>query len=382
MTPRRSPAWTWLAPLLALAVLATYVRAAGPMPAGQLGPAGDHLRYLALAHQPFGSADPLARQAPYAWRVLTPLLVWATPWGVTTGFWLVTLLGLATATLGLEWFLSGLGLPRASAVAGGLAFVALMPACGWTLYDSCLVDPLAFACVTFALGAAVHRRGPLLVVAACLGALAKETTLLATLFALLWAAEGKDRRMLRWGLASLAGALGLLALLHATISVSPGWSYLLATSRIGGSTLARGLVLDRLVRATFGTWGILLAPALAAGAFWRRPAPAAFLGLATLQILLSFDVERVVAYAFPVVIAAACFGVEALARERPALRWPAWLGIFALELGARYAYGPTYPFSLPRGLALSIPLVAAAGTVALVLRQSWARREARRFAAG
>src|SRR5262245_18373402 len=127
MTPPRFSAWIWLAPLLALGALALYVRASGLMPTAGLGPAGDHLRYIALAHQPFGSSDPLAREAPYAWRVLTPLLVWATPFGVATGFWLVTLLGLATATLGLEWFLSGLGLSRATAVAGGLCFVALMP---------------------------------------------------------------------------------------------------------------------------------------------------------------------------------------------------------------------------------------------------------------
>jgi len=313
--------------------------------------------------------------------VLTPLVVWATPFGVATGFWMVTLLGLATTTLALEWFLSGLGLPRASAVAGGLCFVALMPACAWTLYDDCLVDPLAFACVTLALGAAVHRRGPVLVVAAGLGALAKETTILASLFALLWAAEANDRRMLRWGLASLTCALGLLGLLHVAIPVTAGWSYLLATSHIGGSTIARGLVLDRLVRATFGTWGILLAPALAAGLFWRRPAPAVFLGLVTLQILISFDVERVVAYGFPVVIAAACFGVEVLTRDRPLYRWPAWIAIFALELGGRTAYGPIYPFSLPRGLALTIPLGAASVAVAIGLRQSWKRRETGRLAA-
>src|SRR5438045_4687967 len=108
MTTRRLSAWTWLAPLLALAALAAYVRAAGRMPAGPRGPAGDHLRYIALAHQPFGSADPLTRQAPYAWRVLTPLAVWAMPFSVTTGFWIVTLLGLGATTLGLEWFLSGL----------------------------------------------------------------------------------------------------------------------------------------------------------------------------------------------------------------------------------------------------------------------------------
>jgi len=302
-------------------------------------------------------------------RVLTPLLVWAAPFGVATGFWLTTLLGLAAATLGLEWFLGGLGLPRASAVAGGLAFVALMPACAWTLYDTCLVDPLAFACVTLALGAAVHRRGPVLLLAACLGALAKETTIFAPVFALLWAAETKDRQMLRWSLASLAGALAVLDILHAAISVLPGWSYLVMTTRIGGSTFARGLVFDRLLRATLGTWGILLAPALVAGAFWRRRAPAAFLGMVTLQIVVSFDVERVVAYAFPVVIAAACFGVDALTRDRPGLRWPVWIAIYALELGARYAYGPTYPFSLSPGLALSIPLVAASVTVAIAVRQ-------------
>src|SRR5205085_990269 len=83
----------------------------------------------------------------------------------------------------------------------------------------------------------------------------------AALFALLWATEAKDRRMLGWALASTTSALAILAALHALIAVSPGWSYLQATSHIGGSTLARGLVLERPVRATFGTWGILLAAA-------------------------------------------------------------------------------------------------------------------------
>lgn len=381
MTPRRLPRWAWLGPLLALAALAIYVRAQGLMPSGQLGGAGDHLRYIALAHQPFGSASVLAREPPFAWRVLTPLLVWAAPFGVATGFWVTTLLGLAATTLGLGWFLRGLGLSRASAVAGGLAFVALMPACAWTLYDTCLVDPLAFACMMLALGAAVHRRGPLLLLAACLGALAKETTIFAAVFALLWAAETKDRQMLRWSLASLTGAVIVLDVLHAAISVLPGWSYLLMTTRISGSALARGLVLDRLLRATVGTWGILLAPALVAGAFWRRRAPVAFLGLVTLQIVVSFDVERVVAYAFPVVIAAACFGVDALTRDRPGLRWPVWIAIYALELGARYAYGPTYPFSLSPGLALFIPLAAAVVAVAIAVRQSWSRRAAPPLAA-
>jgi hypothetical protein len=58
-----------------------------------------------------------------------------------------------------------------------------------------------------------------------------------------------------------------------------------------------------------------------------------------------------------------------------------WLAILGLEVANRTPCGPAYPFSLPRGLALSISLVAAGLTVALALRQSWTRRETRRLAA-
>ncbi len=106
---RRVP---WLVPLGVLGLLAALIAWHGtiPYPDARYDFA-DHERYLALAQQPFGSRDPLAQEAPFRWRLVVPLVVWALHatlgLPLTTGFWLLTLLAL------------GLGDPRYGALVIG-----------------------------------------------------------------------------------------------------------------------------------------------------------------------------------------------------------------------------------------------------------------------
>ena len=323
----------------------------------------DAYRYVAMAQQPFGSSNPAAHNAPFAWRLLTPLLVYLLPLPTLTGFWIVTLLGLAAATLALVWLLRGFGLPEETAIAGGLAFVFLMPATGFTLFDDKLVDPLAFALLTLALAACVHRRGWLQLLSLTLCALDKETALFGAIFAIAWSWQQRDRLLLRWSLASLFVVLAALTLMRVFI---PASDYNLS-STLFYVTVDSVVNPIRLVLAFDGAWGILLPLAFASR--WFRHCPAAWLLwlAATAQVCISYDIERVVVYAFPVMIAASCWTIETLAKSWHISRWWLWMPVFALELSWTYTYGPHYFFTLaPMRLAFLSLFAAAALSIVCV----------------
>jgi hypothetical protein len=124
--PRLLPA----VPAALLLALAALVRLHGRLPYPDSRYAvGDHERYMAITLQPWGSPGPLAHQPPFSWRVLTPWLVHALHvvggFSIRDAFWLITLAGLLGATVGLQWFLRGLGLSQRATVAGAL------PSCCW-----------------------------------------------------------------------------------------------------------------------------------------------------------------------------------------------------------------------------------------------------------
>lgn len=373
--------YPWYAawPLLLLGVFATFVAWQGHRPFLNVAfSLEDRYRYFALAQQPFGASTPFAREPPYVWRLLTPVLVHMLPLPTTTGFALVTLVGLAGATLALVWLLRGLELPRGAAVAGGIAFVCLMPATGFTIYDGMVVDPLAFACLTLALAAAVHQRGVLLLVALVLCAFDKEVAVFGAVFAVAWF-WGRNLLYLRWSIACLVITLLVLFSIHSLIHGSRPYGLLGTALYVDQQALQQGVLGQRLLLATVGTWGILLPLACAALRFWRSPANLLFLLGATAQVFVSSDVERVVVYAFPVIIAACCCTIEHLATAWRVSRWLLWLPVFALELSWSYTYAPDYFFTIKQGhlvevVALSLLTLAVLGWQ---LWQWWVRRRLR-----
>ncbi len=348
----------YLWPLAGLTALALFVSWQGHLP--YPNPVDDAYRYVAMAQQPFGSPNAMAHNSPFAWRLLTPLLVHLLPLSIFDGFWLITLLGLAGAALALIWFLRGIGLPKDAAVAGGLTFIFLLPATGFTLYDDKLVDPLAFALLTLALAACVHRLGPLMFISLVLCALDKETALLGTLFAVAWAWQQRDLALLCWAIASLMSVLALLVLIRALVPASP---YDLGTILLY-DTIGSLVYPMRLVLALVGAWGILLPLAFASRWLWGTSACWLFWLAATAQVFVSHDIERVVVYAFPVMIAASCTTIETLAKRWHVARWWLWVVVWVLELTWTYTYGPRYIFTLA---PLSLPLMALLLVAALLI---------------
>lgn len=356
-------------PVLALAGLAAFVAWQGLVPYPDPHTlVGDAYRYVALAVQPFGSSDPLAHEPPFCWRILTPLLVHILPVPTLVGFWLVTTLSLAGATLALMWFLRGLGLSPEATIAGGLAFVCLMPATGFTLYADLLVDPLAFALLALALGCVVHRRGGLLLIALVLMALDKETALFGAAFALAWSWQQKDRLLLRWSLASLVGVLLVLAGLRVLLPSNQPYGLLETLAYWVVVPIAQGSMPERLLLALVGAWGVLLPLAMASPAFWRNRAFWLLWLFATAQVLVSSTIERVMVYAFPVVIAASCDTLASLAKRWNISQWWLWLPVLLLELSWSYTTGPIYPFTITSFhtffmIGLLVAALVAAGSV-------------------
>lgn len=331
---------------LALLTLTVYVYGRLPYPDARYA-IGDHYKYIAMAEHPFSSAF-LVHAPPWCWRILTPWTVAALPLPTLDGFWLVTLLGLGLAVVGLFWFLAGLGLSRSAVLAATLGFVCLGPAVTFNLYEYMRVDALSFGLMMLALASTVHRSGFLLLLSLVLLALNKEVAIFAGIFAILWAIERKDTPMLRWAQAgSIAALLIYLALRHL---ITPIYTYGFGSEAERIWAIPFSGWLARLNQATIGAWGPLFLLALLhlrhPHSLWRSPACISLLACATVQIVISADVERVVIYAFPVILAASGFEIEYLAKRWHCSQWLLWGPVFALELAWRYTYAPVYWWTL------------------------------------
>ncbi len=347
-----------LLPVGLLLLLAALVQLHGqiPYPAARYSQ-GDHYRYIALAAQPFGSPDPLAHEAPFLWRLLTPLIVHLLPFPLLTSFWLVTLVGLAGATLALEWLLVGLKLSPLAMLAGGVAFVLLGPATGFNLWNYALVDPLALCLLALIVGCAIHRHGRLLVALTLLGALTKEVTLLGALFALAWAWK-QNRALLPWAMSALIGGGALLILLRLLLPPANSYTLISAfeeTAYFHSLSLASVLALlvfeaSRLIQAISATWGALLPLALLqlrhTPRFWHaNPAFLVLIVGSILQIFIATDVERLAVYGFPGIIAACCFEIEDLAVYWKHMYWVIWLSILLIQAAQWWLYAAWPPES-------------------------------------
>jgi hypothetical protein len=372
----------YLIPVAALLLLAQLVHAHEALSSTAWWTEGDHARYQAMAEHPFAD-DPLVREAPYCWRILTPLIVSLLPFPTLTSFWIVTLIGLMGTTLALEWILAGLKLPTSAVLAGGCIFVLLGPATGGNFWDYAMVDPLALFCTTMLLGCAVHQRGPLLVVFAILGAFTKEITLLGVIFALVWAWR-RHRSLLPWCLGALSGAIGVLMLLRVLIRPDNTWSlfyYFQVTADHFGVSISVLLLYTcfRLIEGLPITWGVLLIPAVLQlrhpPRFWRMyPEFALFLAGTMAQFFVAADNARLLVFGFPAMLAACCFELEYLAARWNCSRWMIWTPILLLQ-GYEWITFAGWPalengvvaFDAPHNILNAGLLVLATGILAWLL---------------
>ena len=375
----------YLMPLAVLSGAAVLIAHAGRIPYPGSSGLGDYLRYVAMAQHPF-SNEVAARLAPFCWRILVPLTVYVLPLPTLTGFWVTTLFGLGLAACAVMWLLDGLGMSSTTVVAGGVAFALFGPITFVGLWDYLIVDAVACALLTLAIAAAVRRRGMLLVAFLALGALTKETIVFAALFAVIWAIEHRDRRMLGFACAGSVAAAAILVGLRAAIHPAQEYSLpLFVADNVNMLERNPQLAAALAIGCFWGAWG-LLAPFITAqfvpqaGSRHYRAITYTLLASAS-QLLIAAD-ERNIGMVFPVAIAAAALTIEELASRTNLSVTLLWAPIIAVNawLGIPFAMGGDPPVA-PNGPAQWVASLLIAGVSVLVFvwlavrqaRQGWSR---------
>ncbi|MDP9341800.1 MAG: hypothetical protein M3Q23_06785 [Actinomycetota bacterium] len=319
----------------------------------------DHHMYISMAqHGPFGF-----HIAPYNWRVLGPVIVWALPLGVQGGFQVVTFLSVWLTGLLVVVLLERLGFGRALALAGMLMYFSLGYATKFTLFDFWLTDPLAFLLVTVAVVCVLG--GHDLAFAACLavGVLAKESVIfVAPLYYSLNARRAWDGRLAVRTLGLTLPAVAALVGVHVAIPEMNGDpAYVRSLPRlIQDNTIPSytyGSVLHHAVTTRLHHWPSTLVKSISAFGLlvpilvvtglrrYRRLAlrMLPFVVLAYVQLLFALNTERLLVLAFPALIPLAVGGMRTLmdaGRVGPR-RFVLLAGVFfAIQLVGRHEWEP------------------------------------------
>jgi hypothetical protein len=269
----------------------------------------------------------LARQPPYVYRVVTPLLARAIApiTGIDDAYWLISLLALAGAAtfLGLTALrLTGSAVPAVVVVA---AFLTDPPTARWNLNDFMLTDPMAFFLTALAIWALVERRRVLFFVVCAIGVLNKES--MVPLLLAYPLTEGIRARRFPWVSASWAVAIGMGWFVFRIVLPVPVDTYSILGQFREGSQHVRlmGVVL-------LFTMGPLL-PAVRRGL--RDPVVLGLLPFAAAAVLSAWfvdDLERAMIQALPVALIAGLRPWTDSLRARIAVLVPA-----ALLLGQNLA---------------------------------------------
>jgi hypothetical protein len=285
--------------------------------------AHDQQVYLAMTRAPFAD-DPETRRAPASWRILPTLIAraigQATGRGPEFGFLVLTFASFALIPIAARALLIRLGVTAGVAGLCG-AFAALAPPIlGYLSWDVVRIDAFGVLLIYVTAIAAVAESRAAVAVALIALSLTKETMLLGAFFAIGWSALFA-RRMLPAAL--LAAGVGALI----RFVVLPTW---LPPPSIDGFASANGLrgviesmslryVGRRVLLASSSTFNLLLPLAAAAVVRERWSARtwvlAAAVGVGCAQILFASDTQRVVAAAYPFVLALCAFEIDRMSER-------------------------------------------------------------------
>jgi hypothetical protein len=293
----------------------------------------DHYYYLAMAESDEARAPSVqAHIAPYCWRVLTPFLARQLArlgLSIHQAFYLLTNVFLCGFLVALFGYLRALGFLEREALLG-MVLVGLMPgAVRWYEYQYWMTDPLALLLVCASLLCIESGRERLLLPLAVLGVLTRESFLLVLVY---YAVRCLQRSGLRAAvlrtLALAVAPVAVLLLLHALITPEPGPRLLKVIREIVAFRVS-ALWENQLYLATIGTFGVLLPlvfhePALTLERIRRWPAAAALLLATYLTLFFGNNTDRLLAYAAPVVVAAALLGLRIPAFSRDPTRLATW----------------------------------------------------------
>ncbi len=343
----------------------------------------DHRRYIAMAGElPGASPSAHSREAPFCWRILSPLLVHgATRAGVDLhlGYWASTTLFLILFLLALFRYLVALGLDTAQALFG-MALASLMPgALRWYTYQYWMPDPLCLFLVVLGLHLVHRGRHAALSLVALAGLLTRETWLLVIVYALVrWTRVEGLRASLRRGLTLFALPLVAFGVVRVLILPQAGPT-LLDAAREMLAFRARHLFENQLYFATLGSFGVLVPLLLARAAriprFAREhPEDVALVAMAYASLAFANNTDRLLVYALPVLIPASLRVIGSLSREE---RWSRAGLMLAVLLLQALVYVQT-PFYGTPGLSMLQPIqwtvIAGLGCFWLLLCRRAARR--------
>jgi hypothetical protein len=283
----------------------------------------DQQHYLSMAQ---AGKPPAA--APFAWRVLPSALVRASGLPAERGFYALTLLTLALIPPATAIMLSAAGVSTGSALMLGLVAALAPPVAGYLSWDFIRPDGVSLLLVVASAWAAIRTRPALFIAALVALSLTKETWVIAAAFAMVWS-RAYAPAFWKWTVA--ATLLALVAALLVRVALPPLQPYSLIANvgdlywPFDARTIAR-----RLLLATAATWTVLTPLATFAIVKRRREPRAWAVGiaivLATAQILVAIDTQRLVAAALPFVLLACAWELD---RLTPAVRVGA-AGLLAL----------------------------------------------------
>lgn len=131
----------------------------------------DSLIYFKMSYMPFQST-----LAPYMYRILTPFLVYISPFNHMIGFLLINLTSLFLTAVLFYYYLKKLNFSQIRSFIGVLLFL-LSPTVIFSMYDIVLVDFLSFFFFLLAFYAILCKNDKIYLIALVLGILNKETVL-------------------------------------------------------------------------------------------------------------------------------------------------------------------------------------------------------------
>jgi hypothetical protein len=294
----------------------------------------DHHKYIWMAtHDPFGF-----HVAPFCWRVATPALAKALPFGVEKNFSIIAFLSLWITGIAVFYLARKLRFPKWTAFSAVWVFFAFDFVVRANLYNIWKPDPLAYLFVVLALISIVDKKDWRFAVLIAVGVSVKESVLFVV--PLYYTLNAK--RLLDWRLASRTLALALpgVAVFVALRALIPmrndeaayieSLPQALRQVQLGISAYAPGLLWNEIglnrIREfspssareyTIGTFG-LTAVALPFFAARRNVSLFVkflpFLILVYAQLMFATNTSRLLALGFPAVLIMALNGAEAIAR--------------------------------------------------------------------
>jgi hypothetical protein len=318
----------------------------------------DQQHYLEMANTGTTPQVP----APFAWRVLPPAIVRIAGLPADRGFHALTLISLALIPPTIAIMLAAAGVSTPSALILGVVSALAPPTTGYLSWDYIRPDGLSLLLIAASSWAAIRGRPPLFIVAIVALSLTKETWVIAAAFAVMWS-RARAPGFWKWAVAGTLLALLAAVSLRLALPAPQSYSWI-ANLRDLYWPLDPRTIARRLLLATASTWTVLTPLAVFAIARRRRDprawAVAVPLAIATAQILVAIDTQRLVAAALPFVLLACAWDID---RLEPQFRVVAGAALAIAQIPWLLACARVWTPAL-RGIEIALVLAAAIAVIA------------------